>query len=422
MFPARTASPPNFFTPRRLDSESRPLRDEPPAFLCAMILLLCAFGAYIPYERVRVPFQARFLRPGLLLGEFLGLFAPVLYLVGAERHRFVYAGNVLVGQLGKLGEGGDALLVEILRRHRANALYDGEVVRLALRRLEQRRCGCWLFGLCLVVRFGLCLGLGSGLLRWLGPAGQYLRDANGGEQLPMTDLAAGILPAALLERNDGLGLALRHDFRGHGGAVHERLAESDIVALAMREYLPDFDDVADLALDLLDLQYIVGGDAILLAARFDDCEHFLPFAVRSASMNRLDPGGCGSGRLFVSLRVQKTSGAERLHAGCAPSLVEGCNRVKMSALRRALLPLAAPGHGSACGGFAMPAPGAQGRSHAFGKCEDAAWRVDESRQLAIEKPASRRAFARKPAARGDFNHNRFPFADVTGGLEKWLSG
>src|SRR5689334_20209844 len=36
MLPARTFSPPNFFTPRRLLSLSRPLRDEPPAFLCAM--------------------------------------------------------------------------------------------------------------------------------------------------------------------------------------------------------------------------------------------------------------------------------------------------------------------------------------------------------------------------------------------------
>src|SRR5260221_1479157 len=36
MLPARTASLPNFFTPRRLLSLSRPLRDEPPAFLCAM--------------------------------------------------------------------------------------------------------------------------------------------------------------------------------------------------------------------------------------------------------------------------------------------------------------------------------------------------------------------------------------------------
>src|SRR4249919_275812 len=43
MLPARTACPPNFFTPRRLLSLSRPLRDEPPAFLCAMSNYL-AFG------------------------------------------------------------------------------------------------------------------------------------------------------------------------------------------------------------------------------------------------------------------------------------------------------------------------------------------------------------------------------------------
>src|SRR5438067_3508233 len=36
MLPARAAWPPNSFTPRRLLSLSRPLRDEPPAFLCAM--------------------------------------------------------------------------------------------------------------------------------------------------------------------------------------------------------------------------------------------------------------------------------------------------------------------------------------------------------------------------------------------------
>src|SRR6478672_6776877 len=36
MLPARTVSLPNFFTPRRLLSLSRPLRDEPPAFLCAI--------------------------------------------------------------------------------------------------------------------------------------------------------------------------------------------------------------------------------------------------------------------------------------------------------------------------------------------------------------------------------------------------
>src|ERR687895_1211538 len=35
--PAETASPPNVFTPSRFDVESRPLRDEPPPFLCAMV-------------------------------------------------------------------------------------------------------------------------------------------------------------------------------------------------------------------------------------------------------------------------------------------------------------------------------------------------------------------------------------------------
>src|SRR5436190_3802467 len=50
MLPARTCSPPNFFTPRRFDSESRPLRDEPPAFLCAISVdsyfLALAAGAF----------------------------------------------------------------------------------------------------------------------------------------------------------------------------------------------------------------------------------------------------------------------------------------------------------------------------------------------------------------------------------------
>src|SRR4249919_2356578 len=46
MFPARTACPPNLFTPRRLLSLSRPLRDEPPAFLCAMSNYF-AFGDFL---------------------------------------------------------------------------------------------------------------------------------------------------------------------------------------------------------------------------------------------------------------------------------------------------------------------------------------------------------------------------------------
>src|SRR5947208_8413629 len=46
MLPARTVSLPNFFTPRRLLWLSRPLRDEPPAFLCAMSNYF-AFGVFL---------------------------------------------------------------------------------------------------------------------------------------------------------------------------------------------------------------------------------------------------------------------------------------------------------------------------------------------------------------------------------------
>src|SRR6516164_8465662 len=36
MWPGTTISPPNFLTPSRLPRLSRPLREEPPAFLCAI--------------------------------------------------------------------------------------------------------------------------------------------------------------------------------------------------------------------------------------------------------------------------------------------------------------------------------------------------------------------------------------------------
>src|SRR5262245_18701957 len=44
MLPASTFWPPDFFTPSRRPAESRPLRDEPPAFLCAMVGFLYFFG------------------------------------------------------------------------------------------------------------------------------------------------------------------------------------------------------------------------------------------------------------------------------------------------------------------------------------------------------------------------------------------
>src|SRR5258707_11266695 len=40
MLPGMTISPPNFLTPSRRPALSRPLREEPPAFLCAILNLL----------------------------------------------------------------------------------------------------------------------------------------------------------------------------------------------------------------------------------------------------------------------------------------------------------------------------------------------------------------------------------------------
>src|SRR5438045_6164934 len=73
MLPARTASPPNFFTPRRLLSLSRPLRDEPPAFLCAMSNYF-AFGDFLAAPLAGAAF---FVEAGLADLPPLALFLPL---------------------------------------------------------------------------------------------------------------------------------------------------------------------------------------------------------------------------------------------------------------------------------------------------------------------------------------------------------
>src|SRR5206468_1520630 len=72
MLPARTDSLPNFFTPRRLLSLSRPLRDEPPAFLCAMSNYF--FGVFLAAALAGAAF---FVDPVSALG-----FAGAAFLVG----------------------------------------------------------------------------------------------------------------------------------------------------------------------------------------------------------------------------------------------------------------------------------------------------------------------------------------------------
>src|SRR5437660_7629905 len=88
----------------------------------------------------------------------------------------------------------------------------------------------------------------------------------------MTALAPRVLPAALLERDRLVAADLLDDLAGDERAGHHRAAHQDVVA-AHHQHLGELDDVAELALDLLDGDPLIGGDPVLLAARLDDCEH-----------------------------------------------------------------------------------------------------------------------------------------------------
>src|SRR6187399_2892025 len=87
MLPPTTSWPPNFFTPRRRPAESRPLRELPPAFLCAisnyLLLLVGLLGG-------------RLLRRCLLGRSSLG-FARDRLLVRGLRTRAVLDGRGLLG-------------------------------------------------------------------------------------------------------------------------------------------------------------------------------------------------------------------------------------------------------------------------------------------------------------------------------------
>src|SRR4029079_14592063 len=94
---------------------------------------------------------------------------------------------------------------------------------------------------------------------------------------------------------DDLGAAaLLQNLGGHGGAGNGRLAERDRVA-ADHQNLAELDDLAGIALDLLDLDHILGGNAVLLAAGTDDCEHRSCPRVRFRRSDRSGPASFSRG-------------------------------------------------------------------------------------------------------------------------------
>src|SRR5918911_1461141 len=60
MLPPKTCSPPNFFRPSRCECESRPLRDEPTPFLCAIVLTSEESRIQNSEERRSPPFHSGF--------------------------------------------------------------------------------------------------------------------------------------------------------------------------------------------------------------------------------------------------------------------------------------------------------------------------------------------------------------------------
>src|SRR6478735_487324 len=249
MLPPTTSWPPNFFTPRRRPAESRPLRELPPAFLCAisnyLLLLVGLLGG-------------RLLRRGLL-GRSL--------LVRGLRTRAVLDRRGLLG-LGFL--------------HHVDAL--GGLGRLGLRGRLGRCLGLGsLGGLRSFRRLGRSVLLRRGLL--LGLAVADRDDAEQGHLLAVPGLAAIVVPAALLEDDDLLALRLGDDLGRDddlGGLRH-------VVAVAGEQDVAQGDRVAGVTRQLLDRDLVSGGDAILLAARAHYCEHGLQIRSLSTVVLRVSP-------------------------------------------------------------------------------------------------------------------------------------
>src|ERR1700759_1567627 len=91
MLPPITCSPPNFLTPRRRPAESRPLRDEPPAFLCAIS-----------------NYSAVFFAAGFFAGGLVSVFGAAGLGATAFLGEAVLASGALVSVLGEASSWGSS--------------------------------------------------------------------------------------------------------------------------------------------------------------------------------------------------------------------------------------------------------------------------------------------------------------------------
>src|SRR5437763_1225566 len=102
-------------------------------------------------------------------------------------------------------------------------------------------------------------------------------DLQDGVLLAVPLLATVVVPAALLEHGDLVGLGLGDNLGRDGQAIGRLQA----AAVAGEQDIAQGDAVARIPIDFLDDDLVSGGDAILLAARAHACEHWLFSATRN---------------------------------------------------------------------------------------------------------------------------------------------
>ena len=99
-----------------------------------------------------------------------------------------------------------------------------------------------------------------------------------------------VVTAALLENDDAIAANVAHDLGGDGCTVEKGAAHLDAGIAGNQQHLAEFYHVARRAVQLLDADEVVGGDAVLLAAGLHDCVHFSSFlsSRRSAPLVQAD--------------------------------------------------------------------------------------------------------------------------------------
>src|SRR5215218_6765696 len=100
--------------------------------------------------------------------------------------------------------------------------------------------------------------------------GADLGDPQHGLVLPVTILAAVILPPLFLEHDDLVGAAMLDQLGADRGARDERRAGRHVGTLAHHQHLGKLDRRAGLTGEFLDGDHVAAGDLVLFSAGADD--------------------------------------------------------------------------------------------------------------------------------------------------------